>query len=153
MNAADARKLCEQAGAPLPTGMHEGNFEFTANTRRKIVDSIEFRSTLEARTYQILKSWEAAGAIRNLKLQPRFVLQEKFRRDGKTVRAMHYSPDFQYEDNRLDDNCREYWRTVVIEAKGHKTQPYQMRKKLFLAKYPDIEFREWTRETLKANGG
>ncbi len=150
MNAADARKLCEQARAPLPEGMNAGNFEFTTNTRRKIVDGIPFRSTLEANTYQLLKSWEAAGAIRNLKLQPRFVLQEKFRRDGKTMRAMMYTPDFQFERYRAGTKVN---RLVVIEAKGHKTQPYQMRKKLFLSKYPHIEFEEWTRETLKQYGG
>ncbi len=167
MNAADARKLCEQAKAPLPPGMHEGNFEHVRNTRRKIVDSIPFRSTLEANTYQLLKSWEAAGAIRNLKLQPRFVLQEKFKRDGKTVRAMHYTPDFGF-DRFVSVPCTKHWKAEafceackrtaawfphVIESKGHKTQPYQMRKKLFLAKYPDIRFEEWDRETLKANGG
>ena len=67
------------------------------------------------------------------------------------VRAMHYSPDFQFD--RQDRGFQAEWRTVVIEAKGHKTQPYQMRKKLFLAPYPDIAFQEWTRETLKQYGG
>jgi hypothetical protein len=139
---AQARKLCEQAGAPLPAGMHAGNFEHVRNTKRKIVDGIGFRSTLEANTYQLLKSWQAAAAIRNLVLQPRFLLQPKFRRDGKTIRAMMYTPDFQYEESN---------RTVVIEAKGHKTQPYRMRRKMFLMKYPEIDFQEWDRETLKRN--
>ncbi len=146
MTEAEARKLCEQAKAPLPDGMHAGQFEHVRNTRRKVVDGIAFRSTLEADVYQLLKLWRDAGTIRNLILQPRFELQEKFKRDGKTERAMHYTPDFQFERGMW-----EKWRVVVIEAKGHKTEAYRMRRKMFLLKYPDIEFMEWTRETLRAN--
>ncbi len=149
MTEAEARRLCQQAAAPLPTGMHEGNFEHVRNTRRKVVDGIAFRSTLESQVYQLLKLWQAAGTIRNLILQPRFELQEKFKRDGKTERAMHYTPDFQFQRKPVAPSL--FWADVVIEAKGHKTEAYRMRRKMFLLKYPYIEFMEWNRETLRAN--
>ncbi len=148
MTEAEARKLCNQAKAPLPAGMHAGNFEHVRNTRRKVVDGIAFRSTLESQVYQLLKLWRDAGTIRNLILQPRFELQPKFKRDGKTERAMHYTPDFQFERYRRGTKVN---RLVVIEAKGHKTEAYRMRRKMFLLKYPHIVFEEWNRETLRDN--
>ena len=74
MPANSTKAIKEHHCRPVCT---RGTFEFTAATRRKIVDGIPFRSTLEANTYQLLKSWESASAIRNLKLQPRFVLQDE----------------------------------------------------------------------------
>ncbi len=149
-----ARKLCQQAGAPLPEGMHAGNFEKIKNARRKVVDGREFRSTLEANVYQLLKSWEDAGAIRGLVCQPKYVLQDKWigidERDR--MRAITYTPDFQF-DCKVSGGSFNEWVTVVVDAKGYATQVYKLKAKLFRAKYPGIELQEWTKETLKANGG
>lgn len=156
MTEAQARKLCEQAGAPLPPGMHAGNFEKVKNSRRKVIDGIEFRSTLEADVYVLLKSWARAGAIRNLVCQPKYLLQPKMRLEGKTQREITYVADFQFERRRPihmeRSGCPEY-ETIVIDAKGYRMEIYRLKVKLFRAKFPDIVFQEWTRETLKANGG
>lgn len=153
---ADARKLCEQAGAPLPTGMHAGSFEKVRNARRKIVDGIGFRSTLEANVYQLLKSWEKVGEIRNLICQPKYVLQAGFRAEnGRRVRAVEYIADFQFERARRLESSpdRVQWRTVVVDAKGFRMEVYRLKAKLFQATFPHIVFEEWTKETLRAAGG
>lgn len=152
LSEAQARKLCEQAGAPLPPGMHAGNFEKVKNSRRKLIDGIEFRSTLEADCYVLLKSWERAGAIRNLVCQPKYLLQPKMRLNGKTQRAITYVADFQYE-RMLCLPPELHGKTFVIDAKGYRMEVYRLKVKLFRAKFPHLKFEEWTRETLKLKGG
>ena len=144
MTAKEARQLCEQAGAPLPAGMEAGNFEKVSNTRRKILDGIEFRSTLEADTYRLLKAWEAVGVISGLVCQPKYLLQPKMRLNGKAVRAITYVADFQFDKGR---------RRHVIDAKGFRMPVYRIKVKLFRARFPQVVFEEWTRETLKSHGG
>lgn len=134
-------ELCARANAPVPAEYAKPSAEHVRNTRRKEVDGIAFRSTLEATVYQLLALWEKAGAISELKLQPRFIVQDKFKRDGQTIRSMRYTADFQFQRDG---------KTIICEAKGHKTQPYLMRRKMFLSRYQDLVHEEWTRETLKA---
>ncbi len=152
MTEEQARKLCEQAKAPLPTGMHEGQFEKVSNTKRKVVDGISFRSTLEANVYQLLKSWELAGEIRDLKCQPKFVLQPKTKpRMGNAMRAITYTPDFIFQKKPVPPSL--FWENIAIDAKGFRMEAYRIKAKLFRARFNHIELQEWTKETLKRNGG
>ncbi len=140
-----ARKLCAQAGAPLPPDMHEIKPASKMRNRKKAVDGILFDSCLEANVYQLLKLWEKAGAIRKLTLQPRFVLQEAV--PALKLRPIEYVADFRFE------KWGPGWQTVVIDAKGFKNRVYQMKAKLFRARHPSIDFQEWRKEDLKRNGG
>lgn len=150
ISAADARKLCEQAGAPLPAGIHEGSFEKVKNIRRKILDGISFRSTLEADVYQLLKSWERAGEIRQLVCQPKYVLNPGKRLEsGKWQRPVTYIADFQFQRAMMSGK----WRTFTIDAKGHRMEVYKIKAKLFRSLYTGCTFEEWDRDTLKRNGG
>lgn len=146
MTTKQAAQIYKQLGIEAPADIAVPNAEYVKNTRRKIVDNIGFRSTLEATAYQILQGWQMAGAISNLKLQPVFIIQAKFRRDGKTIRAIKYTPDFSFVSESHPSWAKG--ERVIIEAKGFRTQPYLMRRKLFLCKYPDLRYEEWTRETL-----
>ncbi len=137
LTTKEAAMLYARRGLAPPHELAAPSTEHIRNTRRKTVDNIQFRSTLEADAYQILKSWQRAGAITNLELQPRFLLQPKFRHEGKTIRAMHYTADFRFVRN---------FRTVVLECKGFRTQPYMQRRKQFLFRYPEVIFEEWRRE-------
>ncbi|MCP4116484.1 MAG: DUF1064 domain-containing protein [Desulfobacteraceae bacterium] len=103
------------------------------NAVRTMVDGITFDSKKEAARYCALKTMLKVGAIKELTLQPEFVLQEKFRSDGRTIRAIKYLADFQYSQGG---------RIVVEDVKGMKTQVYQLKKKLFLNRFPEIDFRE-----------
>ena len=92
------------------------------------VDGIEFDSRKEAMRYQELKLLQKAGVIKDLSLQPNFLLQEKFKYQGETQRKIEYIADFMYWD--CERNC-----CVVEDVKGMKTDVYKLKKKLFLKKY------------------
>lgn len=96
--------------------------------KKTTIDGITFDSNAEARRYQQLKLLERGGAIKNLSLQPRFMLQEGFVNvhTGKKERAIEYVADFMYDEGD---------RTVVEDVKGFKTADYQIKRKLFLFKY------------------
>lgn len=106
------------------------------NAKKTVVDDIEFDSMKEAERYRELKLLEKGKEIRNLVLQPRFLLQEKFKdKQGKTHRKIEYVADFLYIDK--DD------KAIVEDVKGMITAVYKLKKKMFLYKYDDqYEFRE-----------
>ena len=106
------------------------------NAKKTVVDGIEFDSIREADRYCELKLLEKAKEIRNLELQPRFLLQDKFKDNtGTTHRKIEYVADFMYVDK--DE------KKIVEDVKGVMTDVYKLKKKMFLKKYDDqYEFRE-----------
>ena len=102
------------------------------NSRKTTIDGIEFDSQKEGRRYSELMLLERAGEISELILQPEYILQEGFRKNGKTYRPIKYIADFMY----VEDG-----KTVVEDVKGAKTQVYQLKKKLFEKRY-DLTIRE-----------
>ena len=103
-----------------------GNKKTTSN-------GIEFDSKAEAKRYAELLLLERAGHISDIELQPRYLLQESFKIDGKTHRSINYTPDFRYmKDGEI----------IVEEVKGFADTSYKIRKKLFLFKYRDLTFIE-----------
>lgn len=104
--------------------------------KKTVVDGIKFDSKREAERYCELNLLEKAKEIRNLELQPRFLLQDKFKdRNGKTHRKIEYVADFMYIDK--DD------KKIVEDVKGMMTDVYKLKKKLFLNLYDkEFDFRE-----------
>lgn len=103
------------------------------HNRKTVINNITFASAREAARYQELCLLERAGAISDLRLQPRYELQPKFRRDGKTIRAITYVGDFEY---------RESDRLIVEDSKGGvRTQVFEIKAKMFQFRYPEIELR------------
>lgn len=98
--------------------------------RKIVVDNIKFDSVLEANRYQELKLLQRAKQISNLRLQVPFLLQEGFKKNGKTHRKIEYIADFVYEENG---------QTIVEDTKGMKTETFKIKQKLFEYKYPDLE--------------
>ena len=98
-----------------------------------------FDSVLEARRYKQLALLERAGEIKNLKLQVPFLLQESFRKNGKTYRKIEYIADFVYE---------EKGQTIVEDTKGIKTDVFKIKQKLFEYKYPNLSLKIITREEI-----
>ena len=103
------------------------------NAKKVKVDGIKFDSKKEANRYFELKMLERAGKIKELKLQPKFLLQDGFVRDGEKYRAIFYIADFEY----IKDG-----KKVVEDVKGVRTQTYKLKKKMFLKKYPQVVFKE-----------
>ena len=106
------------------------------NAKKANVGGIKFDSKREAERYCELKLLEKAKEIRNLELQPRFLLQDKFvDKQGNKHRKIEYVADFFYIDK--DD------KKIVEDVKGVLTDVYKLKKKLFLKIYDDqYEFRE-----------
>lgn len=98
-------------------------------------DNITFHSEGEMRRYSELKILEKKGLIKDLVLQPRFLLQESFTYEGKKYRKIEYVADFQYYNNTIN-------KIVVEDFKGFKTKEYNIKKKMFLYKYKNYKFIE-----------
>lgn len=104
--------------------------------RKVTVDGVKFDSMKEARRYKELKLLERGGAITDLVLQPKFELIPTIKREGhKTERVTYYIADFAYTDKRTG-------KEIVEDVKGFKTDVYKLKKKMFLFKYPELDFRE-----------
>lgn len=97
------------------------------------IDGIKFDSKKEAKRYIVLKALESKGEIKKLMLQPRFLLQEGFRKNGKAYRKIEYVADFMYEqDGKL----------IIEDVKGIKTDVYKLKQKLFEKRYQDLTIKE-----------
>ena len=86
------------------------------------VDGITFDSKAEALRYKQLLLMQKANYINDLKLQPRFLLQKSFKKNGKTYRKIEYVADFMYQENG---------KTIVEDVKGMETKEFKIKRKLF----------------------
>ncbi len=105
-----------------------------------VVDGITFDSKDEAKYYEYLKMKRAKGLIENFELQPKYVLIPGFKKNGKTYRAVTYTPDFLIYHL---DGTQE-----LIDVKGFSTQQGELRKKLFEYRYPELKL-TWIARNLK----
>jgi Protein of unknown function (DUF1064) len=98
------------------------------NSKKVELDNHIFDSQLEARYYQQLKWLQEHEQILFFRLQPRYLLQEAFEKDGKKFRRIDYLADF--EVHHLDGSIE------VIDIKGMETEAFKLKRKLFEKKYP-----------------
>ncbi len=98
------------------------------------IDGITFDSKKESNFYLELKIRKMAKDINGFKLQPKYLLQEAFVKNGKRYRAIYYIADFEVwnTDGTID----------IIDCKGKRTQVYSLKKKLFEKRYPDLTIKE-----------
>jgi hypothetical protein len=87
-----------------------------------------FDSKIEARYHDQLKWLEANKQILFYRLQPRYLLQEAFEKNGRKFRKIEYVADF--EVHHLDGSIE------VIDVKGMETEAFKIKRKLFEKKYP-----------------
>lgn len=66
----------------------------------------------------------------DIQLQPSFLLQEKFRKNGKLYREITYKADFKvtYADGHVE----------IIDVKGMVTKDFAIKRKVFEYKYPEL---------------
>ena len=91
--------------------------------KKTVVDGITFDSKWESQRYLYLKSLERAGRIKNLELQPRFIITV----NGQKICT--YVADFQYDKEDLDGS----WEHIIEDAKGVETPEFKLKKKLMKA--------------------
>ena len=116
MTAEQYRNLANQKAAPGKYG-----------NKRVREDGHTFGSKGEHARYCELKLIQRSGAISELRVHTRFPLDVNGRRIGT------YEDDFDY---------REKGKLIVEDTKGHVTPDYKLKRELFLALYPDADFRE-----------
>ena len=103
------------------------------NNKKTVIDGITFDSKDESLYYQALKNMKANGLIKDFELQPKFILQESFVKDGKKYRAIHYIADF-----KVINNDGSFY---IVDIKGILTTEFKIKMKLFNYKYRDIELK------------
>ncbi len=100
----------------------------------------KFDSVKEFERYGELQLLAKNGQISELKRQVPYIIQEKFKYEGKTIRAIVYNADYEYIENG---------KTVVEDVKGidRKTQEpictkdFKLKWKLLKFRYPEVTFR------------
>lgn len=89
---------------------------------------LHFDSKKEARRFDELTAELAAGAIKDLRLQVEFTLQEAYTTPtGERVRTIRYRADFTYYRDTGGN-----WEYVVedVKSKPTRTKTYMMKKKM-----------------------
>lgn len=103
------------------------------NNKKTIVDGIKFDSEMESHYYIYLKELKEVGVVLDFELQPVYVLQEGFVKDGKKIKPITYKADFRvlYTDGHEE----------VIDVKGQLLSDFKLKRKMLLYKYRDINFK------------
>ncbi|CDV96392.1 Protein of unknown function (DUF1064) [Desulfitobacterium hafniense] len=103
------------------------------NAKRVQVAGKVFDSKAEANRYRELLLLMKTGEVAEVECQPRFLLQEGFRKNGKTHRPIYYIADFlvKYADGH----------TEVEDVKGVKTEVFRIKQKMFEKRYPEYSLK------------
>ena len=91
--------------------------------KKTVVDGIKFDSKWESQRYLYLKSLEKAGRVKNLELQPKFIISV----NGQKICT--YIADFKYDK----EDKEGVWEHVIEDAKGVETPEFKLKKKLMKA--------------------
>ncbi len=97
-------------------------------SKKITIDGITFDSKAEARYYKQLKWLQENNQILFFRIQPRYLLQEAFKKNGIAYRKIEYVADF--EVHKLDGSIE------VVDIKGVETEAFRIKQKLFEFKYP-----------------
>lgn len=97
------------------------------NSKKIVIDNYKFDSKVESDYYLYLK-WLWV----KFELQPKYILQEKFKSWNENIRAIYYIADFSYWD-------------VVVDVKWLPTQASKLKRKMFMYKYPHLELKRLVR--------
>ncbi|MCD2223209.1 DUF1064 domain-containing protein [Listeria cossartiae] len=97
------------------------------NAKKVVIDNITFDSKAEAAYYQQLKLLKMSGEVVSFDLQPEFILQDSFVKNGKKYHAIKYRADFlvRYKDGHEE----------LIDVKGMLTNEFRIKQKLFELRY------------------
>ena len=145
------RKWAEQERRkrpPLPCCAGDGQgkpAKYHNKPTERLTDSgavLRFDSQKEARRYDELAALERAGAIRELRMQADFTLQEAYTdSEGRRVRAIRYRADFTYWEY---DNEKSAWVRYVVEdvkSRATRTKEYVIKRKLMKERF-NIDIQE-----------
>ena len=112
--------------------------------KKRTFRDILFDSEMEMKFYRdYLLPLQETGEIVTIILQPKFLLQDKFKKYGKSFLAINYVADYEvvFKDGR----------NIIFEVKGLPTEAAKIKKKLFDYKYPNRVL-EWIALSSKFGG-
>lgn len=114
----------------LPTVEDEEKSKSKYGSKKCEIDGHSFDSIMEGRFYVHLLLEKQKGNVKEFELQPKFLLQESFKKNGVTIRAINYFADFlvTYYDGTK----------VVYDVKGRETTDFKIKRKMFDYKYRDL---------------
>jgi hypothetical protein len=112
--------------------------KFNINTsksakKKRTLNGHTFDSDVEYKFYESLLVQQDQGLIKNIIIQPKFLLQEEFTKYNKKIRKIEYIADFHvfYTDNT----------DVIFDVKGMVMPDFKLKRKLFDYKYQDKTLR------------
>jgi hypothetical protein len=98
--------------------------------QKRTFEGKEFDSVMELQFYtQYLLPLKEKGIVKNIELQPKYVLQEGFTKNGKRVLPIQYISDYLVE---FSDGT-----VITYDVKGLPTVEARLKKKMFDYKFPD----------------
>jgi len=110
------------------------------NANKIVIDGYTFDSKAEGLFYQYLLTLKAKDKIKNFELQPRYILQPKYTKNGVNIRPITYIADFLIYHL---DGTKE-----VIDVKGFEVPVSVIKKKMFNYIYPSYKL-TWVARSLK----
>lgn len=118
--------------------------------KKTVLDGITFDSKAEADYYHTLKIFKMAGEVKEIELQPKFILQPGFWKccgavhmvktvkercpscglKMRKIQPLTYSADFKvtWKDGRIE----------VVDVKGMETKAFKDKRKMFEFNYPAL---------------
>lgn len=100
-----------------------------ADKAKRTINGHTFSSDLEFKYYKYLLEQQEQGIVRNIVIQPKFLLQEEFIKYGAKIRKIEYIADFEVEYTNGD--------VIIFDTKGMTTPDFLLKQKMFDYKYPD----------------
>ena len=100
---------------------------------------IKWASDKELARYEELRVLNQSGDISELELQPKFEIGPSVKWNGRKQPIRYYIADFRYFDKKLG-------LYIVEDVKSKQTAKlptYTLKRQLLLARYTDINFREF----------
>jgi hypothetical protein len=97
---------------------------------RRTFEGIVFDSEMELKYYRdYLLPLKKQGIVKNIILQPIFLLQSKFTKNGKSYLPIKYVSDFEVEYSNGE--------TIIVDVKGLASETAKIKRKMFDYIYPD----------------
>jgi len=110
------------------------------NANKIVIDGYTFDSKAEGLFYQYLLTLKAKDKINNFEMQPQYILQPKYTKNGVNIRPITYIADFLIY--HIDGS------TEVIDIKGFAVPTATIKKKMFNYIYPNLKL-TWVARSLK----
>lgn len=120
--------------------MARSKYNVSGNKDKRTYNGIVFDSELEMKYYKevILPKYES-GEITDYELQKEYILQDKFKHNGKSVQAIKYVADFYvvYKDGHEE----------IVDTKGMPDAVAKLKRKMMWYLYPTLEYHwlAWSR--------